>query len=177
MCCSRRSRAYATLSRTPDSSLSAGKPVCRKELPASPSFGQLDDRHKLSELYRSATVFCLPARFEPYGLALHDAMAHGLPCVATRVGAMSEILHDGQLGLLVEPEDVEGLAGTLTSLLQDRGLQDTLSQRARSAVETQRTWDAVADRLVSKLLDALPSPPTAGRLEGDDHPERSGGGE
>ena len=95
--------------------------------------GELDDRHQLSELYRSATVFCLPARFEPYGLALLEAMAHGLPCVATRVGGMSEILHDGQLGLLVDPEDVEGLADTLTSLLRDRGLQDTLSQRARSA--------------------------------------------
>ncbi len=117
--------------------------------------GEVDDLHQLSDLYRSATVFCLPARFEPYGLAVLEAMAHGVPCVATRVGAMSEILHDGQLGLLVDPEDVQGLADTLTSLLHDRRLQDTLSQRARRAVEAEKTWDAVADRLVNKLLLAL----------------------
>ena len=158
--------------------LLVGRRACLPETSAGISlFSHLDDRHKLSELYRSATVLCLPARFEPYGITLHEAMAHGLPCVATRVGATSEILHDGRLGLLVDREDVEGLADALTSLLRDRGLQDTLSQRARSAVETQRTWDAVADRLVRKLLDAIPAPPTATGLDGEDRPERAGGGE
>ena len=146
MYCSRRS---ARVRRTiPDARLLlVGRGACLPERAAGISLlGEMDDRHQLSELYRSATVFCLPARFEPSGLAVLEAMAHGLPCVATRVGAMSEILHDGQLGLLVDPEDVQGLADTLTSLLHDRRLQDTLSQRARSAVEAQETWDAVADR-------------------------------
>ena len=90
---------------------------------------------------------------------------------------MPEILHDGQLGLLVDPEDVQGLADSLTSLLHDHGLQDTLSRRARHAVEAHKTWDAVADRLVKKTASDIPSSPTANTLEDEDHPRRAGGGE
>ena len=158
--------------------LLVGPGACLPEgTPGIALLGRVDDRHRLSELYRSATVFCLPARFEPYGVAVLEAMAHGLPCVATRVGAMPEILHDGQLGLLVDPEDVQGLADSLTSLLHDPGLQDALSRRARRAVEAHKTWDAVADRLVKKLLATVPSSPTAATLEDEDHPRRAGGGE
>ena len=139
--------------------------------------GEVNDRRLLSELYRSATIFCLPARFEPYPHAMLEAMAHGLPCVATRVGAMSEILHDGQLGLLVDPGDVQGLADTLTSLLHDRGLQETLSRRARRAVEAQQNWDAVADRLVRRLLHAVASAPATTTPEAEDHPRYAGGGD
>ena len=57
--------------------------------------GEIEDRHQLSALYRTATVFCLPARFEPFGLVLLEAMAHGVPCVASRVGGIPQILANG----------------------------------------------------------------------------------
>ena len=110
--------------------------------------GAVDDRRHLSQLYSAASVFCLPARFEPYGLVLLEAIGHGVPCVATRVGAIPEILADGTLGLLVDPEDVAGLADALIALLRDPELQATLSTRGRADVEASKTWDMVADRVV-----------------------------
>jgi glycosyltransferase involved in cell wall biosynthesis len=117
--------------------------------------GEVDDRRRLSQLYSAASVFCLPARFEPYGLVLLEAMAHGVPCVGTRVGAIPEILADGNLGLLVDAEDPAGLADTLITLLRNRELRGTLSKRGRADVEATKTWDMVADRLVQTLLREL----------------------
>jgi glycosyltransferase involved in cell wall biosynthesis len=115
------------------------------------SLGEVEDRRELSELYRQATVFCLPARFEPVGLVLLEAMAHGVPCVATRVGEIPQILQDGRLGRLVDREDPEALAETLLDLLGDPELQRTLSERARGHVQACRRWDLVADQMVQRL--------------------------
>ena len=119
--------------------------------PAITSLGEVTDRHELSELYRSATVLCLPARFEPYGLVLLEAMAHGVPCVGTKVGAIPEILKEGRLGLLIEAEDAAGLADALLELIRDPALQQHLSVHGRREVAANGTWAAVADRLVRKL--------------------------
>jgi starch synthase len=127
-----------------------GVPV-RTGDPAITSLGEVTDRHELSELYRSATVLCLPARFEPYGLVLLEAMAHGVPCVGTRVGAIPEVLQEGRLGLLIEAEDAGGLADALLELIRDPSLQQHLSVHGRREVAANGTWAAVADRLVRKL--------------------------
>ena len=113
--------------------------------------GDVDDRHALSELYRTATVFCLPARFEPFGLVLLEAMAHGLPCVATNVGEIPQILQDGNLGVIVPAEDVAGLADALIGLLRDPERQKVLSERSRREVEANGTWNLVARRLLERL--------------------------
>ncbi len=123
-----------------------------KNEPGVTALGEVDDRRQLSRLYSAASVFCLPARFEPYGLVLVEAMGHGVPCVATRVGAIPEILADGTLGLLVDAEDVAGLADALITLLRDPELQARLSSRGRADVEATKTWDMVADRVVQTLL-------------------------
>lgn len=115
------------------------------------AFGEVTNRDELSELYRGATALCLPARFEPYGLVLLEAMAHGVPCVGTRVGAIPEILQEGQLGLLVAAEDASGLADALLELIRDPALQQHLSVQGRREVAANGTWAAVADRLVRKL--------------------------
>ncbi|HEU5486384.1 MAG TPA: glycosyltransferase family 4 protein, partial [Microlunatus sp.] len=106
------------------------------------SLGEVTDRHELSELYRRATALCLPARFEPYGLVLLEAMAHGLPCIGTRVGAIPEILQDGELGLLVDAGDTRGLADALVLLLQDLAMQQRLSTQGRVEVAANGTWVA-----------------------------------
>ena len=81
---------------------------------------------QLSELYRTATLFCLPARFEPFGLVLLEAMAHGVPCVASRVGGIPEILpvaagcaRRSRVMWTVWP-------AALTALLRDREHRETL---------------------------------------------------
>jgi glycosyltransferase involved in cell wall biosynthesis len=117
--------------------------------------GEVDDRQRLFELYSAAALFCLPSRFEPYGLALIEAMAHGLPCVGTTGGAMEEIVVDGETGVLVPPDDPVSLADTLLALLRDRALAAGLGRAGRARVESELTWDHVVDRM-SPVLRELP---------------------
>ena len=67
-------------------------------------FGTIESRERLAELYARARVFCLPSRYDPYGLSISEAMAYGLPCVITRVGALDEVVLDGETGVVVPPE-------------------------------------------------------------------------
>jgi glycosyltransferase involved in cell wall biosynthesis len=66
-----------------------------------------------------ADIFVLPSRGENLPITILEAMAAALPVVATRVGGIGELVDDGVTGLLVEPDDVDGLAGALSALARD----------------------------------------------------------
>jgi N-acetyl-alpha-D-glucosaminyl L-malate synthase BshA len=94
-------------------------------------------------------VFVLPSRAEGLGLALIEAMSAGLPCVASRVAGISELIEDGQNGLLVEPEDVAGLAEALLKLLEDRELAKKLGDKARQSVIQTYNPDVIVSQYIS----------------------------
>lgn len=114
--------------------------------------GRIDDRKELAGLYRRAAVFCLPSRFEAYGgSSACEAMAFGLPCVVTTVGAFPELVLDGETGILVPPGDVAPLADALSRLLQEPELARRLGQAGRHRVETYLNWDSVVERMAPGL--------------------------
>jgi alpha-maltose-1-phosphate synthase len=126
--------------------------------------GFVRDRQLLADLYGRAGIFCLPSRFEPYGLAPIEAMAHGLPCVVTSAGALDEVVLDGETCLVVPPDDVQALAEALLKLLDDPTYARRLGTNARARVESHQTWDAVVDRMTPDLEHAAASgPPPRGR--------------
>ena len=110
--------------------------------------------HALAALYPAARVFCLPSLYEPYGLVLLEAMAHGRPCVGTTVQAIPEILHDGRAGLLVEPGDPDALAQALVALLFNDALARSLGAAGRRFVESELNWDRVAERMAPAMSAA-----------------------
>jgi glycosyltransferase involved in cell wall biosynthesis len=112
--------------------------------------GFLRDRDRLADLYARASVFCLPSRFEPYGLVAVEAMAHELPCVVTP-GALAEVVLDGETGIVVPPEDPVALAGALSRMLDDPPYARRLGVNGRSRVEEHLTWDAVVERMTPVL--------------------------
>ena len=75
-------------------------------------------------------VFVLPSRYESQGIALMEAMASGIPAVASDVGGVPGILVDGQNGLLVSPENPDLLAETVLKLLKNNDLAQNLAGRA-----------------------------------------------
>jgi glycosyltransferase involved in cell wall biosynthesis len=140
--------------------------------------GRVSGRDRIAELYAQSAVFCMPSRFEPYGLAVTEAMAYELPCVVTSVGGLSEIVLDGETGLIVPPEDPVALAGALLRLLDDREHAAWLGRNGRARVERHQNWDAVVERMQpslelarERLLGA--APPAA--VEAGDLRTRSGG--
>jgi glycosyltransferase involved in cell wall biosynthesis len=112
--------------------------------------GFLTDRDELAQLYARASVFCLPSRFEPYGLAAIEAMAHEVPCVVTP-GALAEVVQHGETGLVVIPGDVRALSDALNRLLDDPPYARWFGVNGRSRVEQELTWDAVVERMAPDL--------------------------
>jgi glycosyltransferase involved in cell wall biosynthesis len=99
-------------------------------------------------------MFCLPSLYEPYGLVLIEAMAHGVPCVGTAVQSIPEILGAGEAGSIVPPGDEGALAAALLELLIDDELAGRLGMAGRRAVEKGLTWDHVAARMLH-VIDSL----------------------
>ncbi len=97
--------------------------------------------------YRAVDAFVLPSHTEGMSNAVLEAMSCGLPVVATRVGAASEMIRDGLDGMLVEPGDRAGLAAALASVVSDAGLRARLGAAAAAGVRSQYAIEHVVDRL------------------------------
>lgn len=106
------------------------------------------ERARLVECYARSTVFCLPTRYEPFGVALLEAMHHGLPCVATNGWAIPEIIEDGRTGYLVELDDIAQLAGRLTRLLTRPEEAVAMGAVGRDRARRLFSWDSVARRML-----------------------------
>ena len=98
----------------------------------------------------AADVLVLPYRHVSQSGVLYLALAHGLPVVATRVGALPEVLRDGESGLLVPPESPRALAEALVRLFGDGDLRRRLTAGGR-AVAARHAWPAIAERTESAL--------------------------
>ena len=89
---------------------------------------------QMPALYRRADVFCLPSWWEAMPLTVLEAMAAGLPVVATPVGDIARMVEDGVTGRLVAPHQPEALADALESLLRNVDLRRAMGQAARLRV-------------------------------------------
>jgi glycosyltransferase involved in cell wall biosynthesis len=87
---------------------------------------------RLSTLYASADLFVLPSRFEGYGMAYAEAIAHGVPVVGTNAGAIPETV-PADAGVLLPPDDVGMLAVTLQRLIESPAERERLAAGARAA--------------------------------------------
>jgi glycosyltransferase involved in cell wall biosynthesis len=110
-------------------------------------------QEEIGPFLRALDVFVLPSRFEGLSLALLEAMAAGTAIVATDVGGTSEALVPGETGLLVPPEDADGLASAIDRLLRDEELRKQLGAAAREAwvarFTAQRMQQSYADLLAA----------------------------
>jgi glycosyltransferase involved in cell wall biosynthesis len=105
-------------------------------------------RHDLDALLPAFTVFCLSSRMEGLGTSVLDAMALGLPVVATAAGGIPEAVEDGVTGRLVPPGDAAALAAALLEVLRDPAAGRRLGEGGRRRFEERFT----ADRMVESTL-------------------------
>jgi glycosyltransferase involved in cell wall biosynthesis len=103
---------------------------------------------ELPECYRAADVFVFPSVWEEaFGVPVIEAMACGLPVVATRGGAFREIVEEGQTGLLVPRGDAAALSDAICQLLADPEGAAAMGQRGRARVLERFSWDRLSDML------------------------------
>lgn len=108
---------------------------------------------RVIELYLASDVFVLASRFEGYGMALSEAIAHGLPIVSTTAGAIPYTVPPGT-GLLVPPNDVAALARALRRLIGNPTERQRLATNARAAAVHLPTWQASA-RLFAGAIETV----------------------
>ena len=115
--------------------------------------GWADEQTK-RDAFASATLLVHPTHYEGFGRAIVEAMAASLPIVATRVGAIIDIVHDGENGLLVEPGDPAALATAVVTLLSDAGRRQSMAQANRAKAVERYSSSTIVDHW-SKLYHAL----------------------
>jgi glycosyltransferase involved in cell wall biosynthesis len=98
------------------------------------------DGETLLDWYAAADAFALPSSSEAQGIVALEAMACGVPVVASAVGGLLGTISDGHDGFLVPPGDVTALADRLVTLLRNRPARQTLGQAARRKVEQEFSW-------------------------------------
>ena len=108
---------------------------------------------QLAALYAEADVFVLASRFEGYGMAYAEAIAHGLPVIGTNAGAIPETVPP-KAALLVEAGDVSALAQALRRVIGDTDLRRTLASAALAAAPQLPTWQHSA-KIFANTLEAL----------------------
>jgi glycosyltransferase involved in cell wall biosynthesis len=122
-----------------------------------------DIEHRLS----SACVFVQPSLVEGMSNVILEAMAAGLPVVATTTGAAPEIIQDGVNGLLVSPGSVDQLYAAVARLLSDEALAERIGRKARALIEASYSIETVAGMyaaLYQQLLE--PAAGNCGRGSG-----------
>lgn len=102
---------------------------------------------EMSDEYRKASIFVLPSLREPFGIAFLEAMAHGLPCIGTRIESIPELIDDGVDGFLVEPNNSETLGDKIILLLQNERLRKEMGVRALTK-GSNFTWSRSVDRIL-----------------------------
>ncbi len=108
-------------------------------------------RHQLLEQYQWANLFLFPSRHEGMPNAVLEAMASGLPVVASRIAGNEELVVDGENGFLVPPEDVESLREVLQRMLATPALRTEMGASARRRVEAHYSWQHIAQQYVQFL--------------------------
>lgn len=109
----------------------------------------------VSDYLRQADIFALPSFYEGFPNALCEAMACGLPCLATDCGAVSDIIDHDDNGIIVTPNDREAMVAALSRMMGDTALCQRLGKRAKAVVERYSVssvmdqWDALLERILT----------------------------
>jgi glycosyltransferase involved in cell wall biosynthesis len=129
----------------------AGDGPLRAQVPGALGFVP---HNELERLYARAAVVACPSHREGFGVACLEAMAHGRPVVATAVGGLSDLVVDGETGLVVPPRDPTALRAALDHLLADRELRRQLGAAGRERARELFSWERVTDATLAAYADA-----------------------
>ena len=122
---------------------------------------------EVADLYRGADCLANPSAYEGMPNTVLEAMASGLPVIASNVGGNNEVVRRGETGLLFELPDVDALRDHIATLLRDPHLCRTMGARARAIVLAEHSWQAVARGYGALFEPPRARPATAAMTESD----------
>ncbi|MGE3177091.1 MAG: glycosyltransferase family 4 protein [Vicinamibacterales bacterium] len=122
----------------------------------------LGHREDVPSLLASSGIAVVPSLSEAFPNAALEAMAAGLPVVASATGGLTEIVSDGRAGLLVPPDDVAALAAALDRLLHDPALRRRMGTAGRASVEAHYSFERMIASVEALYASGLPADGPAG---------------
>ena len=114
--------------------------------------GSLDDE-EMPDFYRAADVFCLPSRYEPFGMTAIEAMACGTPTVVTTHGGLYRTMKYGEDALYADSFDKEDFGITILKALRYPQIHRRLSLQGAQRVRSLFTWTGIAQQLLGAVED------------------------
>jgi glycosyltransferase involved in cell wall biosynthesis len=139
--------------RSPDTTRELDAEIARHGFSNRINFTGAVASEKLAEYYAGADLFVLASRFEGYGMAYAEAIAHGLPVVGTTAGAIPDTVPEGA-GVLAPPGDVAALAAVLRRLIENPEHRQRLAQGAAATAARLPSWQMQA-ALFATVLEKL----------------------
>lgn len=104
---------------------------------------------QVPEALKGLDVFVLGSESESFGVAAVEAMACGLPIVATNVTGFREVIKDGETGFLVPVKDARAMAGHMKKLYKDRELREEMGRKGRMRVEELYSWEICVEKMLA----------------------------
>jgi len=122
------------------------------------SFAGTVNQENIKAFYQNADAFAIASFAEGIPVVLMEAMAMEIPCVATRITGIPELIEDGVDGLLVSPSDTKGMAAAIERLILSSELRESLGKAGRQRVQREYELTTSADRLSSVFAARLERP-------------------
>jgi len=113
------------------------------------------DRNTLRSLYQNSSIFLLPSYYEGLPNVILEAMSCGLPIVATDVGGISEVVHQGDNGFLIQPQDHIQISNSLKTVINDKSLRMKMGNKSRSYIIKHNTWNEISNRYIRQYEELL----------------------
>lgn len=132
-----------------------GERLSAASQPGIVNIGMVSEPQAMQDLLVSCDLLLAPARSEPYGQLLVEALNYGLPCVVSDVGGMPEIVERNVSGLVLAEPTPESLAAAVIELLQDMPRLERYSQAGRSKVARQLNWAVIAEKIHTRIESCL----------------------
>ena len=104
----------------------------------------------VSEYFNKCDIFCMPSRFEAYGIVFAEALVYGLPCIANNAFAMKEFICDGQNGYLLHDYNVVELKNKMRDLLINKKIKQYVHEHKNEYIN-KYSWDTVAEKILTVI--------------------------
>jgi glycosyltransferase involved in cell wall biosynthesis len=102
---------------------------------------------QLITLFSNCSLFIIPSHYEPFGIALIEAMAFALPCIGTNIGAIPELILDNETGFIVPPMDSMAISDKIISIISNEDELREMGLKGREIYLNNFTWNKVIERM------------------------------
>lgn len=126
-----------------DESASLQQLSSRLSVESSITFAGRIDRQMLAAYLATSDVFVMNSTYEAFGIAVAEAMASGLPAIASKVGSLPELVYNGQNGFLVPALDVRAMTDAMEEIMKDRPRRQSMGRLSRETAVSKYDWNVV----------------------------------